>query len=92
MKTSQKILMIVLLLAVLGMAVAQWLLLPELVMMQVDLQGNAGNAMPKLAAVALPLVIGLAGVWMMRTKPDGKAIILAAAGVLIPIFTLYMNR
>ena len=92
MKTSRKILLAVLLLVVIGMAVAQWLLLPDVVLTQINLQGGAGSAMPKLFAVALPLILGLAGVWMLRAKTDSKAAILTALGVLVPLFTLYMNR
>lgn len=92
MKTTVKWPPLLALVAVAAAAVAAWLLLPELVAMQIGMDGNPSNVMPKPFAVAVPLIIGLWGAWELKKEVGGKGILLAALGVLMPIFMIWFNR
>lgn len=92
MKTKQKVCMVLFLIAIIALAVAGWLLLPEEVAMQIQFDGGRGNVVSKPLAVMLPVLAGLYGVWLMKKEVDGKSLILGALGIVVPIITILMNR
>lgn len=85
------ILLIAIIVVSLALAVVSFLLLPEQVVVQVSMSGEASNVMPKILAVILPLALSvLCGVMYYTTKRGGY---LAASliGLLLPVLTLIFN-
>lgn len=74
----------------LGLAIVSWFFLPDVVAVQVGLDGQVTNTMPKLFAIMIPLIISIAGSVTM-TKENKKGMVLSFAGILILIVSLIFN-
>lgn len=86
---------IILILIAIGLGICSWFLLPEAVAVQVGMNGQVTNTMPKLLAILIPMVISAAGVVMNLTNKEEnslKGFILALAGIAVMILTLFFNR
>ena len=94
-KNLNRILSVLLLAAAGLVAVFAWSRLPDSVIVQVGLDGQPTNTMPKLAAVGLPLAISAAGSVMNLTGkdvPDKKGLVLAVVGIAVLVLSLFFNR
>ncbi|MGM9947929.1 DUF1648 domain-containing protein [Floccifex sp.] len=86
-KNSIQILLIIL---AIGLAIVSWFFLPDVVAVQVGLDGQVTNTMPKIFAIMIPFVISIVGSVTM-TKENKKGMILSIAGILILIVSLIFN-
>ena len=85
---------IILLIIAIGLGICSWILLPEVVTVQVGMNGQATNTMPKLLAIIVPLGISAAGSVINLTgeKENGmKGFVLALVGIAAMILTLFFN-
>lgn len=92
---KQKWIHILLIAAAVGLGICSWFLLPEVVTVQVGLDGQSTNTLPKLLAVAIPVGLSVAGSVMNLTAKEEKnknGYILAAAGIGLMILSLLFNR
>lgn len=83
---------ILLVIAAIGLGVISWLLLPDVVAVQVGFDGQITNTMPKVPAVAIPLGVSLVGSVMNLTgQKDKKGYILSVAGIAVMVLSLLFN-
>lgn len=89
---KKKLINILLVIAAIGMGVISWLLLPDVVAVQVGFDGQITNTMPKVPAVAIPLGVSLVGSVMNLAGPkDKKGYILSVAGIAVMVLSLLFN-
>ena len=92
---KKKLISAFLLLAAIGLGICSWFLLPEATAVQVGLNGQATNTMPKLLAILIPAGISVAGSVMNLTNTkenNKKSILIAIVGIAAMILTLLFNR
>ena len=92
---KKKLISAVLLLAAIGLGICSWFPLPEATAVQVGLNGQATNTMPKLLAILIPAGISVAGSVMNLTNTkenNKKGILIAIVGIAAMILTLLFNR
>ena len=85
---------IILLIIAIGLGICSWFLLPEVVAVQVGMNGQATNTMPKLLAILIPLGISAAGSVINLTDKEEnnvKGFVLALVGIAAMILTLFFN-
>ena len=85
---------IILLIIAIGLGICSWFLLPEVVAVQVGMNGQATNTMPKLLAILIPLGISAAGSVINLTNKEEnrvKGLVLALVGVAVMLLTLFFN-
>lgn len=83
---------ILLVIAAIGLGVISWLLLPDVVAVQVGFDGQITNTLPKIPAVAIPLGVSLVGSVMNLTgQKDKKGYILSVAGIAVMVLSLLFN-
>ncbi len=78
-----------------ALAVYSYMILPDTVAVQIGVDGQVSNTMPKLFAVALPLVITLGGCGVTvfgKKESKGKGIVLSVVGIGVMIVTILFNR
>ena len=93
MKT--KVISIILIVAAIGLGVVSWFLLPDVVAVQIGLDGQVSNTMPKALAVAVPMGISIAGSVMNLTGGDekkSKGFLLSLVGLALMAVCLLVNR
>ena len=80
--------------AALGLGVLSWFLLPDVVAVQIGMDGQVTNTMPKLLAVVIPLCLSVAGAIMNLTRKENgkKGYILSSAGIAVMVLSLLFNR
>lgn len=86
---------IIIMMIAIGLGICAWFLLPEVVAVQVGMNGQVTNTMPKLLAILIPLVISAAGVVMNltnKTEKGTKGIVLSLVGIAVMLLTLFFNR
>ena len=91
----RKIVSMILIVIAIGLGVCSWFLLPEVVTVQVGLDGQPTNTMPKLLAIAVPVGVSVVGSVMhltIREKKNTKGFVLAVVGIAILILSLLFNR
>ena len=78
-----------------GLGICAWFLLPEVVAVQVGMDGQVTNTMQKLLAILIPLVISAAGVVMNLTNKKEnsmKGFVLSLVGIAVMLLTLFFNK
>ena len=81
--------------AAIGLGVISWLLLPDVVAVQVGIDGKISNTLPKVLAVAIPFGVSVVGSVMNLTgkeETNKKGYILSVAGIAIMVLSLLVNR
>ena len=69
-----------------------YVILPEVVAVQVGFDGSVANTMPKLLAIGLPLLITIVGsVINVKEDDNRKGLVLAIAGIVVMVITLLFN-
>ena len=71
-----------------------YMVLPDMVTVQIDISGNPSNIYPKILAVVLPTLLSIGGgLGYYFSKEKGKKyLILSVIGLLISVITLIFNR
>lgn len=85
---------IIIMIIAIGLGICAWFLLPEVVAVQVGMDGQVTNTMPKLLAILIPLVISAAGVVMNLTNKKEnsmKGFVLSLVGIAVMLLTLFFN-
>lgn len=78
-----------------ALAVYSYMILPDTVAVQIGVDGQVSNTMPKLFAVILPLVITLGGCGVTvfgKKESKVKGIVLSVVGIGVMIVTILFNR
>lgn len=86
---------IIIMMIAIGLGICSWFLLPEVVAVQVGMDGQVTNTMPKLLAILIPLVISAAGVVMNLTNKKEnsmKGFVLSLVGIAVMLLTLFFNK
>ena len=81
--------------AAIGLGVISWFFLPDVVAVQVGVDGQITNTMPKLLAIIIPVGLSVAGSVMDLTGKEEKNIkgyILSVVGISIMVLSLLFNR
>ncbi len=76
------------------LGVISWCLLPDVVAVQIGLDGQVSNTMPKIFAIIIPVAITIVGS-IISVKDDqskSKGIILSLIGLAVMVLTLVFNR
>ena len=92
---KKKWISILLVAAAIGLGVISWLLLPDVVAVQVGIDGKISNTLPKVLAVAIPFGVSVVGSVMNLTgkeETNKKGYILSVAGIAIMVLSLLVNR
>ena len=95
MHMKKKLIGILLIAAAIGLGVVSWMLLPEVVAVQVGFDGKVTNIMTKVLAVAIPFGVSVVGSAMHLTGKEekiGKGFILSVAGLATMVLSLLINR
>ncbi|MDD6468264.1 MAG: DUF1648 domain-containing protein [Erysipelotrichaceae bacterium] len=76
-----------------GLGVVSWFFLPDVVAVQVGIDGKITNTMPKVLAIAIPLGVSIVGSAMNLTgkETNKKGYILSVVGIAILIVSLFFN-
>ncbi|MGM9942154.1 MAG: DUF1648 domain-containing protein [Bulleidia sp.] len=85
---------IILVIITLILAVISWFLLPDTPAVQIGVDGQITNTMPKLSAIALPVVISFSGtvIHLIGKQSRSKGYALSLIGIVVLIVTLFFNR
>lgn len=79
---------------VIMLSIISWFVLPETVSVQVGLDGEISNTMPKLFAILIPAVMSVIGGIIGIKSNDSnrkKGTALLCIGIAIMLFTLFFN-
>ena len=88
---KKKIIPIVLIFIATVLAVVGYILLPDVVAIQIGLDGQVSNSMPKLFAVVLPLLLSAITAFMYYKTEKGGHIAASVVGIFVLVFELIFN-
>ena len=88
---NKKIICISLISAAVLLFIISVLLLPDVVAMQIQFNGQLGNYMPKYIALVIPLIIELIGTLAYYKENNNKYLVIAVVGIIMAVITLVMN-
>lgn len=88
---NKKIICISLISAAVLLFIISFLLLPDVVAMQIQFNGQLDNYMPKYIALVIPLIIELIGTLAYYKENNNKYLVIAVVGIIMAVITLVMN-
>lgn len=88
---NKKIICISLISAAVLLFIISFLLLPDVVAMQIQFNGQLGNYMSKYIALVIPLIIELIGTLAYYKENNNKYLVIAVVGIIMAVITLVMN-
>ena len=88
---NKKIICISLISAAVLLFIISFLLLPDVVAMQIQFNGQLGNYMPKYIALVIPLIIDLIGTLAYYKENNNKYLVIDVVGIIMAVITLVMN-
>ena len=88
---NKKIICISLISAAVLLFIISFLLLPDVVAMQIQSNGQLVNYMPKYIALVIPLIIELIGTLAYYKENNNKYLVIAVVGIIMAVITLVMN-
>ena len=91
---KKKLISILLIVAAIGLSVFSWIFLPDNVAVQVRIDGQTSNTLPKVLAISVPLGLSIVGSVMNLTSKEEKnkkGYILSAVGIAILVLSLLGN-
>ena len=88
---NKKIICISLISAAVLLFIISFLLLPDVVAMQIQSNGQLGNYMPKYIALVIPLIIELIGTLAYYKENNNKYLVIAVVGIIMAVINLVMN-
>ena len=91
---NKKILLGIIIVISLGLGIYGYMVLPDMVTVQIGISGNPSNIFPKILAVVLPILLSLGGGlgYYFSKEKEKKYLILSVIGLLISVITLIFNR
>ena len=77
----------------LALGIYGYMVLPETVVVQIDLHGNPSNTYPKNSEIAFQLLLSIGGAigWYLSDNKGRKYLVLAMVGLLVSVLTLIYN-
>lgn len=88
---KRTIIAILLIALAVGAAVAGYLLLPDVLTVQIAAGGNKPTTMPKPLALLLPLILTTAFALIWRKSGERKNLIISAIGLVVFILSFALN-
>lgn len=88
---NKKIICISLISAAVLLFIISFILLPDVVAMQIQFNCQLGNYMPKYIALVIPLIIELIGTLAYYKENNNKYLVIAVVGIIMAVITLVMN-
>lgn len=90
---NKKVLLGIIIVISLGLGIYGYMVLPDMVTVQIDMSGNPSNTYPKILAVVLPALLSIGGAigYYFSEGKEKKYLILSVIGLLISIVTLFFN-
>lgn len=91
---NKKILLGIIIVISLGLGIYGYMVLPDMVTVQIDISGNPSNIFPKILAVVSPILLSIGGGlgYYFSEEKEKKYLILSVIGLLISVVTLIFNR
>lgn len=92
--SKRKLIALILFLIIIGLAVAAYTLLPDKLVVQIGLNGEASNTLPKLIGLLIPFGLGIVGtISYLHGNPDyqKKGLLFALLGIAFFILTFFIN-
>jgi len=92
--SKRKIIALILFLVIIGLTVAAYILLPDTLVVQIGLNGETSNKLPKILGLLIPFGIGIIGsISYLHGNPDyqKKGLLFAILGIAFFILTFIMN-
>lgn len=74
------------------LAVISWFILPDEIAVQITMSGSAGNTVPKIFGILLPLLLSVPFSISFYKKNEKKHLIYSIIGVVIAIVFLIFNK
>ena len=90
---NKKIVLVIIISVSIVLGLYSYMVLPEVVTVQVDISGNPSNTFPKILAVIFPILLSIGsgiGYYFSKDK-ESKYFILSIFGITAPIITLLFN-
>jgi len=73
-------------------AIIGYIILPDMLVLQITISGESGTTLPKIIGISIPLIINIGACYMyLKSKNKTKYIIALAAGMLIFMLTFVFN-
>ncbi len=72
-------------------AVAGYFLLPDTLTVQITADGSAGNRLPKLPALLIPVALAVLGAVWSRDQGNGKALAVSVVALVMLALTFVFN-
>ena len=91
---NRKLLCIAIIILSIVIAVIGFIVLPDIVVMQLRMDGHTTNSMPKAVAVLISWALTAGGaVWQlfMKGEEKSKALSVSVIGIVVSIVTIIMN-
>lgn len=73
------------------LAVVSWFVLPDMVAVQINMQGNAGNTVPKLIGILIPLFFSVVFSVLYYKNGDLRHLLISVLGIVIGIVFIFFN-
>lgn len=73
------------------LAIIGWFILPDILVVQITINGGAGNTLPKLAGIALPLLVNAVFSAAYYYTENKKYLLAAIVGLAAAVFTIAVN-
>lgn len=73
------------------LAVTGFLILPDTLVIQITLSGEAGNTVPKIIGLAIPFLFSTVFSILYYFSKNGKYLFVAGIGILMAILTIVFN-
>lgn len=91
---NKKILLGIIIVISIGLGIYGYMVLPDMVTVQIDISGNPSNIFPKISAVVSPILLSIGGGlgYYFSKEKEKKYLILSVIGLLISVITLIFNR
>lgn len=91
---NRKLLCIAIIILSIVIAVIGFIVLPDIVVVQLRMDGHTTNSMPKAIAVLIPWALTAGGaLWQlfMKGEEKSKALSVSVIGIVVSIVTIIMN-
>ncbi len=92
MKNKKLLITISIIAAAVALAVVGFIILPDTLVVQLSMSGQAANTMPKLLGVLIPfLICAVFSILYYRTEKGGKNLIVSLIGIVVFVLLFVFN-
>lgn len=90
-KSKSLLLVAAIILVELALSIVGFIILPETIAIQVTASGEAGNMMPKIVGLALPLLLNIAFAVMYYLKRNKSYLFISIVTIAVSVFIIGFN-